>query len=285
VSVFGLVRSFTEPSIAVAAAEYVNLSWRRHRRQSTPHSLPGRLTVTLTSYPPRYSTLGLTLRSLLAQSVRPDQIYLWIAEADVASLPEKITRLRTDGLVIRACEDLRSYKKIIPALALGNDDFLLTADDDIYYPRHWLREIVGAYRAGRKEVICVRAHRIRLDARGMPLPYSQWENEVATGGDPRLLFPTGAGGVLYEPGIFNAEVTRTEIFRNLCPTGDDVWLYWMAALNGARFRKIGPWKKLIEWPHSQHVTLWRDINRTANDEQITNMIARYGFPVGATPSH
>jgi hypothetical protein len=276
-SAFRRFRSFAKVSIALATAGYVNLSWRRHRSQATSHNLPGRLTVTLTSYPPRYPTLALTLKSLLAQSLRPDRLYLWIAEADLASLPENVTRLQTDGLAIHVCEDLRSYKKIIPALASGNDDFLVTADDDIYYPRHWLRDIVGAYRADHKEVICYRAHRIRLDAQGMPMPYLQWQGEVAAGEDTRLLFPTSGGGALYAPGIFHADVTRAEIFRDVCPTADDVWLYWMAALNGARFRRVGPRWRMIEWANSQRVAL-QDINYIANDQQIANMVALYGFP-------
>jgi len=270
------VRSVARVSIARATAQYVNLSWRRHRRKAMPHKLPGRLTVTLTSYPPRYPTLALTLKSLLAQSVRPDHLCLWIAEDDLGSLPENVRRLCSDGLVIQRCQDLRSYTKIIPALTAGHE-FLVTADDDQYYRRHWLKELVGAYRPGRREVVCARAHRIRLDARGLPLPYFQWESEVAAGGDERLVFPTGVGGVLYEPGIFHNDVTRSEIFRDLCPSADDVWLYWMAALNGARFRKVGPRRRQIMWGDSQRVTLF-SVNRTANDEQIANMISRYGFP-------
>jgi hypothetical protein len=277
VSVTRHLRRLAKASIVNATAGHVNLSWRRYRRQAISHNLPGRLAVTLTSYPPRYPTLALTLRSLLGQSIRPDRVYLWIAEADFAALPEDVTGLQAAGLTIRVCDDLRSYKKIIPALESCSDDFLVTADDDIYYPRHWLRQIVGAYRADRKEVICVRAHRIRTDALGLPLPYLQWEGEVEAAEDASLLFPTSGSGALYTPGIFHADVTRTEIFRNACPTADDVWLYWMAALSGARFRKVGPRWRFMTWANSQRVALG-DINSTANDAQIANMIAHYGFP-------
>jgi hypothetical protein len=111
----------------------------------------------------------------------------------------------------------------------------------------------------------------------LPLPYSQWEGSVAEGEPSRLTFPTGNGGVLYEPGIFHSDVTRAEIFRDLCPTADDIWLYWMAALNGARFRKIGPQRRIITWASSQQVALYKT-NHIANDTQIVNMITRYGFP-------
>ncbi|MFC3215790.1 hypothetical protein [Novosphingobium panipatense] len=54
---------------------------RRH------HGLAGELVVSLTSYPVRYATLHLTLKSLLRQQTVPDRIVLWIADGDVAALP------------------------------------------------------------------------------------------------------------------------------------------------------------------------------------------------------
>jgi hypothetical protein len=250
--------------ISLATVGYLNSLWRRRRRQALPHNLPGRLALTLTSYFPRFPTLALTLKSLLAQSTRPDRLDLWIARAEVASLPKSVTRLQAEGLEIRPCDDLRSYKKIIPALASGRGDFLVIADDDVYYPHHWLRDIVDGYRADPNEVICGRAHRMTLHETGLPMPYSLWEGEVAAGDASRFLFPTGIGGVLYSPGIFHPDVTR------------------VAAMNGARFRKVGPRRQYVAWLHSQHVALFLTNtiadDRSSNDEQIANMIAAYGFP-------
>jgi len=267
----------------MATALYTHLSWRWYRRSAIPHKLSSPLIVTLTSYPARYPTLALTLASLLAQSMLPDHIYLWIAEEDLPSLPENVRRLQGNGVEVRRCHNLRSYKKIIPAIEHAPGAFLVTADDDVYYPRHWLRELVNAYRPGQKEVLCARGHRIRLDDRGLPLPYHQWQLDVDSTGSERLLFPTTGGGALYEPGIFHQDVHRADIFLTLCPTADDVWLYWMAALNGARFRKVGRRRRLIHWLNSQRLTLY-SVNRVENDRQIANMILQYGFPMHPTPS-
>ncbi len=276
-NVVKLSRGCVRETISFATAAYVKASWAQHRRQAQLHDLPGCLAITLTSYPPRFPTLALTIQSLLAQTVRADHLYLWIAQSDIALLPSAVTRLEDAGLTIRACDDLRSYKKVIPALLDSRGQFLLTVDDDVYYQRHWLKEITDAYRGGRKEVLCGRAHQIRLDVHGGPLPYSQWEGNVAEGRASRLIFPTGVGGVLYEPNIFHADVTRAEVFLRLCPTGDDIWLYWMAALNGARFRKVGRRSRLITWNESQQTSLY-NTNQIDNDPQIANMVARYGFP-------
>lgn len=247
---------------------------------SSHHSLPGHLAVTLTSYPPRYSTLALTLKSILSQSVKPDAIYLWLAGSHVPMLPHNVASLEADGISILTCPDLRSYKKLIPALELAQHEFLVTADDDIYYHRHWLRELTTAYNNGKREVICARAHRIRLNTHGTPLPYLQWQLEVQPSRDRYLLFPTSGAGALYPPGTFYPDVTCAELFQSLCPTADDVWFYWMAALNGFSVRKVGPRRRLITWCNSQDVALF-SINAHANDIQIANMIERYGFPQDA----
>ena len=74
------------------------------------HRLDREVVVSLTSFPPRFSTLHLTLRTLLNQSVSPDRIVLWIAHQDMALLPRKVLALQTQGIEIRPCDDLRSFK-------------------------------------------------------------------------------------------------------------------------------------------------------------------------------
>ena len=108
-----------------------------------PHELGAPLIVTLTSYPPRFPTLGATLRSLLDQTVQADRTILWLAEQDLALLPDDVIVLKDFGLEIRTCADLRSYKKLIPALQAFPDAWFATADDDVYYRPDWLEEPRG----------------------------------------------------------------------------------------------------------------------------------------------
>jgi hypothetical protein len=214
---------------------------------------------------------------------------LWIAEPDLASLPGDVTRLQDHGLSIHSCADLRSYKKIIPALVLGAADFLVIADDDVFYPRLWLERITRSRHLGRNEVVCGRAHRITLDQQGRPLPYPVWESEIPEGAGSSLVFPTGIGGVLYEPGMFHPDVTRIDLFQTLCPDSDDLWLYWMAMMKGATFRKVGPQTRPVTWHRSQEVGLFLSnaAKRTGNDRQLSNMMEHYGFSAaggGTTPT-
>lgn len=267
---------------ASLVARRVASRWRRPDKcgDRRPHGLDCPLIVSLTSFPPRYGSLLPTLQSLMMQSVKPNHLELWIAEDDFAALPQPVLDLQKRGLSIRTCENLRSYKKIIPALAAHPDAFIVTADDDAYYWPTWLEELIAAYDPSAKEVICHRGHQIVTDATGRPAPYRQWAFETPSNAPSRSVFPTGLGGVLYRPGIFNAEVSRKELFQKYCPTGDDIWLFWMAALNGAKFRKVGPVRRFILWPGGQEVALYNHnvVGTDANDAQIDAMIAAYGFP-------
>jgi hypothetical protein len=265
------------------AVFWLALRWRvwGASKSTKLHNLNVPLVVSLTSYPPRYPTLLPTLQSLLMQSIKPDHLELWVAENDFDILPASIMALRERGLSIKTCSDIRSYKKIIPALAAHPDAIIVTADDDAYYWPTWLEELVSAYNPAVKEVLCHRAHKIVFRDSDRPASYREWTYETVDASASRTIFPTGLGGILYRPGIFVPEVSRQEHFQTYCPTADDVWLFWMAALNGALFRKVGPVRRFILWRGGQDVALYNHnvLGGDANDGQIGAMIAAYGFPV------
>jgi len=208
--------------------------------------------------------------------MKPDAVILWLTEDDAEQLPAHIRRLR--GLRIEQAPEIGSFKKIIPALARHSDAFLVTADDDVFYPANWLEDLVRAYRPDEKVAPCHRAHRLRLTNKGKPRPYADWrllgEPEVS-----ELVFPTGVGGVLFPPHSLDPEVRDAARFTSLCPAGDDAWLYWMARRAGWRFKKIGKRRHFTCWPGSQKTALLHE-NTTGggNDRQIAALADHYGFP-------
>ena len=243
------------------------------------HSLPGHLVVSLTSYKARFNNLHLTLRSLLLQETQPDLLILWIAEHEKNDIPNNVWELEQYGLSVRFCEDLRSYKKIVPTLVEQPDSFIVTADDDIYYKPDWLQELVASWDGNYTTVTAHRAHKMLLDNKGGPAPYRSWKwqvgpEEVADG----FIVPTGCGGVMYPPDVFHKDVTKPEIFMDLCPDADDIWLYWMASLNGAKAKRSDYNFQLIEWPNEVGTGLWQsNIYKNENDRKIQKMANRYGL--------
>lgn len=245
---------------------------------SRPHGLNAPLIVSLTSYPARFGTLLPTLRALTRQSVRPDRMILWLDPGDEAALPAEVRLL--DGLEVRTCPEWRSYKKLVPTLLETPDAYVVTADDDIYYPADWLEQLEAAA-AGGARVACHRAHRVIM-AEGGPAAYEEWNHNIDMPESGPLVLPTGVSGVLYAPGVFHPDVTRAELFESLAPSADDIWFYWMHRLCGSRPVKIGGRARIIEWGGSQAVNL-RSENRPAegqggNDRAIAALLDRYGWP-------
>lgn len=238
--------------------------------------------VTLTSYRARFDVVGTTLRCLLMQTLPADQVILWIAESDYVHLPPEVRQLEAAGLCIRTCRDLRSYKKIIPALQEDPNVIWVTADDDCYYAPDWLESLVRTWKPGAREVVCHRAHRIRMDQDGRPLPYRQWQIELRDESAHELNFFTGIGGVLYPPGCFAPEVLDENLFQQLCPRTDDVWLWWMIRRNHYVVRKTpGRWRQ-ITWENSQATSLFEsNVGASGNDEAIRNLTDHFGFPSNA----
>ncbi len=275
----------------VARRQYKRLAVAFPAREPVPHALDGELVVSLTSYPPRFPTLDLTIKSLLRQDVRPDRIVLWIAHDDIGQLPNAVLVLKKQGLDIRAVADVRSYKKLVFALEQFPGAFIVTADDDVFYKPGWLRELTqgatGPDASGNGAVIaCHRAHRMREDAHGALLPYLDWEWDVqddrasAPSGD---LMPTGVGGILYPPGSLHADATDARLYRDYAPQADDLWFFWSARRAGSTYRKVGPEFERLTWEASQDVRLY-DSNIDDNDGPIGVLLTIYGNPMHMGPT-
>lgn len=246
------------------------------------HDLPGRLIVSLTSYPARYSTLHLTIKSLLDQTVRPDQVILWVAHGDEASLPQEVTELEGSLFSVRQCDNLRSFNKIIPLLRSDPDSFIVVADDDLYYQDRWLEALVDAFDPAEPTIVCHRAHQVAYDPEGRFAPYHQWRLSVwgeETERGRTDLFPTNCGGVLYPPGSLPPPATDPELIRSLCATCDDTWLYFMWRKAGWKAKRVpGRKPKLIEWPGTQAQSLWSFHLGGKKDEHLRAMSDHFGMP-------
>jgi hypothetical protein len=256
------------------------------RRDPTgqPHGFSAPLIVSLTSHPARFETLPLALQTVRKQTVRADQIILTLTEGDETQLPDDVLRLQADGLVIRTYRrNIRSYTKLVPVLRDYPEAFIVTCDDDVYYPEGWLQGLVDCAAQHPGRIISHRAHRVRHGDDGRLLSYEAWEKNVSGAVEGADIFATGVGGVLYPPGSLDPMVFVEDRFMRLCPTGDDLWFYWMARRRGTLVRHVGPKTRIIEWPGCEHsglVLTNRGIpHDSGNDRAIQALIAELGPPI------
>jgi hypothetical protein len=175
--------------------------------------------------------------TLLRQSVRAGKVILWLARG--TAIPPLLRRLQDNGLDIRFCKDMRAYTKLIPALAEFPGDILITADDDVYYPKRWLEGLKKAYMNDPSKIYCYRAHEIVVDEDGNIAPYNAWKHCMKNNSRAGRLFPTGVGGILYPPRSLGDLCLREEEFMKLAPDGDDIWFWAMAKCMGTKHEVIG----------------------------------------------
>ena len=228
-----------------------------------------RLIVSLTSFPARMHDIHYCLYSLLNQSLKPYKVILWLAESQFPNkeldLPDKVLRLRNNGLTIRWCEDLKSYKKLIPALKEYPNDYIVTADDDIYYPTYFLENIWTESMKHPDCIISSRARKIEL-ADGEIADYWDWKIIRNGAGPAYTILATGSGGILYPPGAFSDKVFDRRLYEELCPSGDDMWFWAMAVLNGTKIVNTK-----VNLNSLKYVNIAREIGILDNDTTLWNM--------------
>lgn len=237
------------------------------------HKVSTDLVVSLTSYPPRFRTLHRTLRCLLNQSVSPDHLILWIAHDDMMLLPASVRALEGYGLEIRATDDWRSLKKIGPALLAFPNAAIVTADDDLFYPRHWLKNLVAETNYA---IVTYRA----LDPRWEGDHYASlryWSGRTKKG----LLASMSGSGTLFPPGALHPDVTNFELFAQLAPTCDDIWMAWHAARNGTETFNIADPTNVIAWENTIENSLSVENHGAfyeggVHDALVKRMVAHYG---------
>lgn len=236
--------------------------------------------VSLTSYEDRFSDLPKTIYSLLNQTLRPDRIILWLDERgdDLTTLPYEITRFIKNGLEIRFVKDIGPYTKVVYAFEEFYESIIVTADDDIYYPKNWLKYLYLSYVSNQDDIHCHRAHRVGLKY-GKILPYENWEKQVEEESARYDNFLTGAGGVLYPPKCFSNEVLREDVFLKYAPSADDIWLWVMALVHGKKIRVVkNHYKTLISTNLFRQIfgkTLYSVNKDGQNDIQLNNLMKFY----------
>lgn len=194
-----------------------------------------RLIVSLTTFPERISRVYLVIETILRQTHKPDMIVLYLSKEQFPGpnhLPAKLLKQQKKGLRICFCEgDLKSHKKYFYALQEYPLDFLITVDDDIFYPVNLIERLVDLNRDYPASVCCHRGCYINVENNQIA-PYRNWKPLKGKMGPSSRVFQTSGGGTIYPPSSLHQDVLNDEIFKSICFQADDLWLNCMAYLKG-----------------------------------------------------
>ncbi|HEY6134422.1 MAG TPA: hypothetical protein VIW70_10610 [Rubrivivax sp.] len=238
-----------------------------------PVAVPGSAgpVVSLTTFGQRIEQVHYTVESIAAGTLLPSRLMLWVdAVVLQRGLPAALQRLVARGLEVRGCQDVGPHTKYFPAVnALPADRALVTADDDVLYPRRWLAGLVQASRADPTSIVCYRAHVVSFATDGSLAPYDGWPACRSTLPSPRH-FVTGVAGALYPARMQLALREAGDAFLACCPRADDIWLNAIAWRTRVPVRQITPFHPvLFELPGSRSTGLARhNVQGGGNDEQL-----------------
>lgn len=189
--------------------------------------------VSLTTFGKRIYDVYLAIESIMQGTVKPNRIILWLSEKEFKGqqLPQTLILQQQRGLEIAYCEDIRSYKKLIPTLKVYPEATVITIDDDAIYEFDLVERLLNTHTKHPYAICSCRTHRIRVDNNNLPLSYLQWEPCTEYDDDSPLNFPTTGGGTLFPPHSLHPEVLNQDLFSRICPTADDIWFHAMAVMN------------------------------------------------------
>lgn len=244
-----------------------------------------RIIVSMTSYGRRISSsiVYYSLVSALRQTIQPDKITLWIDKNkwNNDNLPMKLKRLIPHGVEYKFCDDIRSYTKLVPALIEFPNDIIITLDDDVIYPRNTIQQLYDEYKQHPNDICCLNPLGVRV-VDGVPAKYETWSEFDYNKQDNVMVFPCGVEGVLYPPHTMSSEVTKEELFKNLCPLADDIWFWFCGCLNNTTRRGIRKtdasysFDALYQYFHTGSALTHTNRFEHANDKQFKDLFEHYG---------
>ncbi len=245
-----------------------------------------KIIISLTSIPDRIEDIIYCIYSFFDQTFKPDKIILWLSEEDFPNkeldIPDSILNLRQYGLSIKWTENLKAYKKLIPSLENYPNDLIVTADDDLYYPKEWLEKLYMDHKKYPKSIIIHRARKIEFNEEDEIKRYRKM-NLITEETEPTYLnLFTGGAGALYPPKSLYKDVLKKDLFTKLCPTGDDLWFWSMSVLNRTKSKLVeGNYNVLtyvspeVETNLFGQKTLWSVNKHGKNDKQLKNIMKYY----------
>jgi hypothetical protein len=242
--------------------------------------------LSMTTQPHRIELVHYAIESIARGTRKPSRFHLWISdEKSYSNLPSTLQRLKTRGVEIHLTEDLGPHTKYYPYVdrEAGFAVPLVTADDDVIYPREWLEQLIQRQEANPSAIHCFRAHRIRI-ANARPTPYNSWTPCEDTS-PSHLNFITGVSGVIYPPEYLLYLKKHGTEFTRCCPHSDDIWLTVVALRGGFKIAQVCETPRFFTTiPNSQTKRLY-NLNVILGENQVQLMRTLSKADLSALLSH
>lgn len=250
-----------------------------NERGINKNNFKNKIVISLTTYSKRIEEVYLVVESILNQTLKADKIILWLDEVEFNEeiIPNILKKQRERGLEIKYCENIKSYKKLIPTLKEYSNEIIITVDDDIIYPIDFIEKLYKNHIKFSNVILCNIGREIPKNKK-LILEYKNWKLSKNIKLPMYEIVPIGAGGILYPPNCFYKDVQAKELFQKLAPLADDIWFKTMTLKNGLKSMVIDEidkyLKQIIILEEAQDIALYKK-NIKMNNIQIKKVFEKY----------
>lgn len=284
------VKSFKRFAIRLIANLLLPVYFRIRRRVGSELSRKKReklVIVSLTTFPKRISRVWLVIECLLRQTYRPDKIQLYLSTQQFpklrSELPKTLLRYENNGQleVVFVDDDLRSHKKYFYAFHDYPDDYIILVDDDIFYVKTLISELLELHDMHPNAICCHRGYKVLKDASGNIKKYNEWQKLKSFRAPKADTFHTSGGGTLYIPSMLGNDVLDKGVFKEICFMADDIWLNFHAQINQIRTVKSHYYSECIPVLTFRQTSLKTyNVSQGGNDQQLRDLIDHYDIKAG-----
>lgn len=235
--------------------------------------------VSLASYPPRINAVHRCIESLLAQTLLPEKITLWLAKEEFPNgeddLPLTLRSLVSPLFQIEWADvNLKPHNKYFWTMRSLPNVPVVTVDDDILYEPTMLEDLLSCHHMFPNAIIGNRTHVMVVDEEGRLHSYDTWikEQEILLNEPSMMLIATGVGGILYPPHVLPQETFDLEKIQETTLEADDLWLKTMEIKAGLPTVATGR-TRVNYIPGTQDDGLWLKVNRCGGNDKALSLLA------------
>lgn len=270
---------YRTPSLTQIAALYAR-AWRLHQgRIPLPVPMPARVervVVSLSTIPARAAALAPVLHSLMDQTEPADRIILNLPLASRRTgkpYPDPIELNLPEGVDVLRDPDEGPATKFLGTLRAEPHALIVVVDDDVIYPRDFLANLLGAYRARPGHALALRGVRL-VEGVAFPMLDHVLCSAIESPKSVDLVF--GTWGYLLPPGLPAAEISDFNGYPEAVRWVDDAWISGHLARLGVPRLVVATQSFPIETMASSVQALTDGTNRSGlNDAAAIAAFARY----------
>lgn len=229
------------------------------------------IVVSLTSFPRRINHVWMVIETMLCQTYKPSSVVLWLSKVqfpkELEDMPTSLLDQTKRGLQIRFVEgDVRSHKKYYYAFHEFEDKYVVTLDDDIFYPTYFLESMMRCKKEHPNDIIASFGSKYTWDSNENKIDYIPGPAPTKVSLKDSL-FGTG-GGTLFEPTSIIDKMDDLEVIFKMCPTEDDMYINALTKVSGLNvtFHMNGPLLN-INIPNNSSLM---DVNGSVGDVSSNN---------------